>query len=376
MVGTYYRNLYTKEPRLTLGSGWWTFPTLGRSSLWWLNRQVTGHEVRIAVQQLGKHKAPGPDGLPALFFQRFWPVVGEAITNFIFQVFRTGVIPEGMNDSLITLIPKCEQPVSITQFRPICLSNVIIKVVSKVLANRLKPLMAVLVGREQSSFIPGRHTTDNIVIVQEALHSFKRKKGKKGAMIAKIDLEKAHDRIDWTFLQEVLCSVGLDSAMITVIMGCLHSTRISVLWNGEWLDSFISERGLQQGDPLSPYLFVLCMEVLGNTIRTAVQQGTWKACRLSRGGPALSHLYFADDLLLFGDATPRQARVMADILETFCHESGQCMNISKSRLWLPPHLLGTNGPAIRREFGVPLTSDLGLYLGAPLLHGRHGANNY
>lgn len=170
------------------------------------------------------------------------------------------------------------------------------------------------------------------MIAQEAIQSFKKKKGKKGALIAKIDLEKAYDRVDWDFLREVLISVGMTDPLIAVIMGCIQSTKISVLWNGERLDSFTPECGLRQGDPLSPYLFVLCMEVLGQQIREAVRVGTWKACKLSRGRPSLSHLFFADDLLLFGEASPQQARVMEVLLRQFCQVSGQQMNISKSRV--------------------------------------------
>lgn len=155
MAGAFYRKLYTQEPRLLIGSVRWAFPKLSRHTAWYLNRPVTEYEIRIAVQQLGKHKAPGPDGLPVEFFQRFWPVVGEAVTKFVSQVFQTGVVPAAMNESLITLIPKQQLPKSMSHFRPICLSNVIIKIISKLIANRLKPLMADLVGREQSSFIPG-----------------------------------------------------------------------------------------------------------------------------------------------------------------------------------------------------------------------------
>lgn len=125
---------------------------------------------------MGKHKAPGPDGLPVQFYQKFWPVVEEAVTEFLLDVFRTGKIPTEMNESLICFIPKQHQPETIMQFQPICLSNVVMKIISKVIANRLRLIMQKLVGLEQASFIPGRHTTDNIVVVQEAIQTLRRKK--------------------------------------------------------------------------------------------------------------------------------------------------------------------------------------------------------
>lgn len=133
--------------------------------------------------------------------------------------------------------------------------------------------MVDLVGDEQASFIPGCHTTNNIVISQEFPHSLTRKTGKVVAMIAKIDLEKAYDRVNWSFLESVITVVGFGCAMINVILGCLKPTRLSILWNGEQLDSFILERGLGQRDPLSPYLFVLCMETLGHKIQATVLDG-------------------------------------------------------------------------------------------------------
>lgn len=264
-----------------------------------------------------------------------------------------------MNESLIVLILKQLHPETIAQFRPICLSNVVIKIVSKVIANRLKPLMSDLVGPEQASFIPDRQSTDNIIIAQEAIHSLRKLKGKTGALIAKIDLEKAYDRIDWYFLEQVLISVGFQCHMITVILNCIKSTSLSVIWNGERLASFIPERGLRQGDPLSPYLFVLCMEILSHKIKHVVALKSWKQCQLARGGPPLTHLFFADDLLLFWTASSHQATVIKGI-----------MNIPKSKLWLTPNIpLGLGRPLLR-HFGVPITRDLGVYLGVPLYPGR------
>lgn len=144
----------------------------------------------MAVSQLGPHKAPGPDDMLASFFQKHWTWVGAEVIKFVKEVFQKEVVPKEVNHSLICLIPKQAIPESISQFRPICLSNVVIKIITKVIANRMKPLMNDLVGLNQARFIPGRHTTDNILVAQEVVHSVHRKKGRKGAFVAKIDLEK------------------------------------------------------------------------------------------------------------------------------------------------------------------------------------------
>mgnify|MGYP003361698220 CR=1 FL=1 len=135
------------------------------------------------------------------------------------------------------------------------------------------------------SFIPGRGTTDNIVVVQEAIHSFANKTGKVGHMILKIDLEKAYDRISWDFLRWVLMDIGMPSPLIQLIMFCITSTEMNVLWNGELTSDFKPTRGLRQGDPLSPSFFVLCLQKLEDMIDEAVNLGVWKPISLSQGGP-------------------------------------------------------------------------------------------
>ena len=104
-------------------------------------------------------------------------------------------------------------------------------------------------------------------------------------MAIKVDLEKAYDRISWSFLRKVLVEVGLGKALLDFVMFCITSASLSVLWNGEKLDAFVPQRGLRQGDPLSPYLFVLCMEVLGQRIRRESERGAWKGVKASRTGP-------------------------------------------------------------------------------------------
>ena len=147
------------------------------------------------------------------------------------------------------------------------------KLITKCIVNRLKRVLPELISPFQSSFIPGRQITDNIIIMQELLHSMRRKAGAKGWMAIKLDLEKAYDRVRWTFLHETLSQMHLPRNLVEVIMRCVSSSSLSVLWNGEHTSYFKPSRGIRQGDPLSPYLFVACMERLSQTIATLQDSG-------------------------------------------------------------------------------------------------------
>lgn len=118
----------------------------------------------------------------------------------------------------------------------------------------------------------------------------RRRKGKKGVMTVKVDLEKAYDRVSWEFLKQTLEFARLPSELTTLIMNCVQATSMEVLWNGERTNAFKPKRGLRQGDPLSPYLFVLCMERLSQLITEAVQDRRWKPVKASRKPPSISHL--------------------------------------------------------------------------------------
>lgn len=172
------------------------------------------------------------------------------------------------------------------QFRPISLCNVLFKmIITKSMVMRLKRVMPKLIGPAQSSFIPGRLSVDNIVIVQEAIHSMRRKMGRKGWMLLKLDLEKAYDRIRWDFLEDTLNAANLPEDWVRWIMRwimqCVTGPSMTLLWNGEKIEPFTPSRGLRQGDPLSPYLFVLCLERLCHHIDTSVGAGEWKPISLS-----------------------------------------------------------------------------------------------
>jgi len=149
-----------------------------------------------------------------------------------------------------------------------------------------------IIGPFQSSFLPGRSTSDNAIILQEVVHTMRKSKRKKGDVVYKLDLEKAYDNVSWDFLKSCLEDFGFPTLTINLIMHCVTSSSLSLIWNGNRLPSFIPTKGLRQGDPLSPYLFVMCMEILSHMILEAVDDSRWKSITLSRNGPSLSHLFF------------------------------------------------------------------------------------
>jgi len=141
-------------------------------------------------------------------------------------------------------------------------------------------------------------------------------------MSVKIDLENAYDRLNWNFVEKCLEDCNFLPKLIQVIHHCISSPSYKILWNGEKTDSFVPSRGIRQGDPLSPYLFVICMEKLSHIIADQVDACYWKPMRAGRYGPQISHLVFVDDLLLFAEASIEQAHCVLHCLDMFCQASG------------------------------------------------------
>ena len=141
-------------------------------------------------------------------------------------------------------------------------------------------------------------------------------------MVIKIDLEKANDRLEWCFIHKVLQAYHFPQNIVKVIMSCVSSTKISILFNGGALESFKPSRGIRQGDPLSPYLFILCMKYLGHLIEEKCMIGAWKPLKSSRDNIGISHLFFADDLILFAKVDEDSCEAISEVLDEFCEESG------------------------------------------------------
>jgi hypothetical protein len=345
-------------------------PTLNEEACLSLTNNITKEEVTQALNQMHPFKAPGPDGFQGIFFKQYWHIIGDDVVRLVSAAFETGSFPPALSETLIALIPKTDCPNNFKEFRPISLCNTVYKLITKIIVNRLRPFLTQIIGPYQSSFLPGRGTTDNAIILQEAIHSMRKSKRKKGDMVFKIDLEKAYDNVSWEFLHSCLINNGFPPASIKLIMFCVTSSSLSILWNGRRLPSFTPTRGLRQGDPLSPYLFVLCMEYLSHIIIKNIDDGLWNPVRLSKNGPPLSHLFFADDVLLFAKATKSQAQIIDSTLKRFADYSGLKVNINKSKVFFSSTTRRGKISSIVSSTGINRTLSLEKYLGFPMMHGR------
>ncbi|KAA3479865.1 reverse transcriptase [Gossypium australe] len=281
-------------------------------------------EIWEALTSMGATKAPREDGFPAIFFQKFWHVIGDEVSTYCLQQLNGDMEVSQINTTHIVLIPKKTIPTNLSHFRPISLCNVIYKIMAKAIANQFRGVLEKCIDKAQSAFVPGRLISNNVLVAYEILHTLKRKKlGEKGLMAVKLDMSKAYDRVEWTFLQEIMRKMGFEPSWIESIMKCISTISYSVVLNRQVGSIFYPTRELRQGDPLSPFLFLICGEGLSSLMRLTQREENFKGVKASRRGPQISHLLFEDDCILFGEATKRGAGLLKRILWEYRNCSGQ-----------------------------------------------------
>lgn len=328
-------------------------------------------EIKEAAFSIHSDKAPGSDGFSASFYQSFWSCLGPDIYREIRSFFTTGSLNPHLNETHVCLIPKTEAPKTAVEYRPIALCNVRYKIIAKILTHRLQQLLPQLISKHQTAFVPGRAISDNILITHETLHYLKTSGAKKRcSMVIKTDMSKAYDRIEWRFLEEVLRRLGFREVWINWVMECVTTVTYSFLINGAPQGKVTPSRGLRQGDPLSPYLFILCTEVLSGLCLNAQQNGRLRGLQVAQRSPYVNHLLFADDTMIFCKTNERNCRELRDILRRYELSSGQCINQSKSTITFSAKTPEIIIDRVKASLGINQQGGMGKYLGLPETFGR------
>lgn len=335
-----------------------------------LSKPVNDSEVKEAAFQLGGMKAPGPDGFSGIFYHSSWDVIGKEVTAMVKDFFDLGTDLAAINGTNIVLVPKVEAA-SVNHFRPISLCNFSYKVISKIIVNRMKPLLPKCISPNQRTFVPGRLIQDNLMVAHEAFHHLKTKKsGRRYEMAIKVDMNKAYDRVEWSFVRKVLLKMGFCLKWVDNIMRCVSSVHYSLLLSGKKVGSFQPERGLRQGDPLSPYLFIIVADVLSNMVTSFAEVGEFEGIKLALTCPVLTHCFFADDALFFMKADLTNSINFKNMLDWYCAASGQAINLDKSCIFFSNNVPKELKDEICDCLGIVGSENLGKYLGLPVLWGR------
>eukprot|EP00253_Pinus_taeda_P032656 PITA_32656 len=330
-----------------------------------LEQEPTEEEIREAIFSMQQDKAPGPDGFTVAFYRQHWEIIKKDFVRMVKNAFRKNKVEDYTKSSHIALIPKEANPKSFDRFRPISLCNVSYKTITKIIANRLKNLLPSIISENRGGFVPKRQIIDNVILIQEAIHS-SLIKGERG-MIIKLDMANAFDRVDHSFLSAALRKFGFSSKAVDIIRGCISDPWTAPLINGRLGNSFKSTRGLRQGCPLSPFLFIIMAETLSIHLEDLRLKREIVGVSIERGLKEINHSLFADDTLLIGGASSLMARRFKRVLDAFLQASGGKLNNRKCKIYtwnVPPQIQ----QRISHNFDIPLQRNWSSfsYLGLPL----------
>lgn len=226
--------------------------------------EVMPSEIQKVLFSINGYKSPGPDGFIALFFQKAWPIIQQDFVSAIQSFFKTGKFLGEVNATIITLIPKVKKPSIMGEFRPISCCKIIYKCITKFPANRMKPCLNDVASGSHKTFISNRSLSENVLLAQELVKNYHSEKS---------DLMKAYDTVHWEFILHCLKATGVPDRFVDWVKVCITTPNFSAAFNGSLAGSLGGEKGLRQGDSLSPsFLFVLAKEVFSSLMQQSVQE--------------------------------------------------------------------------------------------------------
>ncbi|KAL9689317.1 hypothetical protein QQ045_009701 [Rhodiola kirilowii] len=326
--------------------------------------EATDVEIWLALARIRSDKSPGLDGFSASFFRKNWNLIGKEFCAAVRHCLKFNALPKGMNSAIIALIPKSKNATEPGDYRPIACCNVTYKVISGLLAERLKKVLPDIIDKAQGAFVKDRSIVGNVFLAQQIVSGYGRKNISE-RMAWKIDLRKAYDTVEWQFIHDMLVHLKFPYKFISWINMCVQSTSFSIQINGESVGFFEGKRGLRQGDPISPLLFTIDMDYLSRILKGMNKtHGYYHHPKCHRVD--LKHLIFADDLFLFSSGRCSSISALKESLDSFLQCSGLAVNSDKSQLflagfsedkknWIESMVLSPVSDLPVRYLGVPLT---------------------
>ncbi|KAM9949538.1 hypothetical protein ACTFIT_010751 [Dictyostelium discoideum] len=323
----YYSNLYDYKEDDPLShyemlENW----TVTRDSTWDnLENEFTSQEILEVIKQLNPHKSPGPDGIPNLFYithkEKLAPILASAFNDTLRNPHLNS---KNYKEGLIITIPKKGDPELIKNRRPITLANCIYKIHSKLINNRIIPILTKVINHYQKGFVPGRFIIDNIISMNELINYCNDKRI--NGIITLYDFEKAFDSISHGSILRSLQHINIPTNIINLIMNLLTKSEARIEINGRTTIPFEIKRGVKQGDPLSPTLFVLVIEALARKI---LQDDRITGLPLNNSNHREKFQSFADDSASMVPDS-QQLELVLQHFNSFCKATSSKLNIDKS----------------------------------------------
>lgn len=332
----------------------------------------SAQEIKDVFFSLPRNKTSGPDGYSSEFFISCWQIIGPEVIEAVQEFFKSGTMLRQWNATTLILIPKTTNASSTSDFCPISCLNTVYKVVSKLLSNRLKAVLPSVISQAQSAFLPGRLLAENVLLATDLVKGYSSSNSESKAML-KVDIKKAFDSIRWDFILGILKAIYVPDIFINWISQCISTASFSVSINGASGGFFNSTKGIRQGDPISPYLFVLAMEGLTRLLQSRYVSGSI-GYHPRTSELKITHLMFADDVMIFFDGRGDSLHGITECLDDFASWSSLVMNRNKTELYHAG--MDPSETSELAAYGFPTGTLPVRYLGFPLMSRKLRISEY
>ncbi|XP_019240885.1 PREDICTED: uncharacterized protein LOC109220870 [Nicotiana attenuata] len=336
----------------------------------------TAQEVKKAVLGLNGESAGGPDGFTGAFYHKCWDIIEGDVVDMVKAFFCGQQLPKSVTHTNLVLLPKRKEIMTFADMRPISLSNFVNKIFSRVIHERLVEMLPNLISEEQAGFVKGRSIVENVLLTQEIITDIRLRTKAGPNVVIKLDMAKAYDRLSWLFLTKMLRKLGFSEAFIGMIFDLVSNNWYSILINGQPNGFFKSSRGVKQGDPLSPTLFILAAEALSRGLNSLHSSLYFCGFGLPKWSPKINHLSYADDTIIFSSSDDTSLRLVMEILHAYEAASGQLVNKAKSAIYMHHLTDSTVVSKVESITGIGKQEFPFTYLGCPIFYARRRMDYY